>query len=444
MAVDKLLEEYKKTHPKTVELHERRAVKLFAADGHTHGIRTTPPYRPYITHAKGSKKWDVDGNEYIDYIIGHGSLILGHSHPAVVKALQEQVAKGVHYGDPHELEMEWAELIQSMMPSAERVEFFACGQEANMMAIRLARIFTGRKKILRFLEHFHGWADELSLLPAAGVVQDYVKFIPCDLNMVEEELATGEYAILMTEGGGGHMGGQVPLDFDFIRALPGLAHKYGTVWHLDEVVTGIRMAPGGFQSVVRVKPDTTSLGKVIAGGLGAGALVGRADILGIFGLDRPASQRVRHTGTWNANPLTCAAGIATLKLCKNGEPQRKAIEMAACLRERGNQVFQEKGISGWLYSRSILHTYFGSFDFQPTDDWVPPTKDVSKIVGMTVIKSRLAQHMLHRGVDLLSARPDFALSCMHTKEEIDKTVAALADSLKAMMEEGSLDQVKLG
>jgi len=273
---ENLIKEYKRTHPGSRKLHER-AVKVFAANGATHQSRILNPFRPYITHAKGSRKWDVDGNEYIDFVMGHGALILGHSHPAIVQAVQEQMAKGVHYGENHELEVEWAELIKSMMPMAERVEFCSCGQEANMMAIRLSRTFTGRRKVLRFEENYHGWADELVHEGSAGVVADEVNIIPFNnLNRVERELAKKEYAILLTEGGGAHMDGQVPIDVDFVRALPDLAHKYGTIWVLDEVVTGFRDAPGGWQSMVDVKPDLTTLGKCVGGGLPVGVVAGRA------------------------------------------------------------------------------------------------------------------------------------------------------------------------
>jgi glutamate-1-semialdehyde 2,1-aminomutase len=145
MATDNLVNEYIRAHAHSQAMH-RRAVKLFAANGATHTARVSEPFRPYITHATGARKWDVDGNKYIDYILGHGALLLGHSNPDIVHAVQEQAARGFHYGDNHELEIEWAELIQSMMPSMERVEFFSCGQEANYMAIKLARVFTGRKK----------------------------------------------------------------------------------------------------------------------------------------------------------------------------------------------------------------------------------------------------------------------------------------------------------
>ena len=254
MAIDKIVDEYIGTHSGSQKLHER-AMKVFAANGATHGTRILDPFRPYITHAKGSRKWDVDGNEYIDYVMGHGALILGHCHPTVVGAVQEQIAKGTHYGENHKLEIEWAELIKSMMPAMKRVEFFSCGQEANMMAIRLARAFTGRRKVLRFVENFHGWADEL-VLSTLGTVADEVKVIPMhDLERLEEELARKEYAILFIEGGGAHMCGQIPWDVDFARALPGLTQKYGTVCLIDEVVTGFRDSPGGWQATIGVTPD---------------------------------------------------------------------------------------------------------------------------------------------------------------------------------------------
>ena len=230
-----LVEEYERTHPGSKRLHEQ-AVKLFAAKGATHASRILDPFRPYITHAKGSRKWDVDGNEYIDCVMGHGGLILGHSHPAVVQAVQEQMAKGVHYGENHELEVEWAGLIRKLMPNAERIEFFACGQEANLMAIRLGRAFTGRGKILRFEENFHGWANELAGGEGpAGIVAPEVNIIPMNnLDKVEEELAKREYAVLFTEAGGANMGGQVPIDIEFVRALQDLTKKYGTVLRRQE------------------------------------------------------------------------------------------------------------------------------------------------------------------------------------------------------------------
>ncbi len=438
---ESLVEEYERTHPGSQKLHER-AVKVFAANGATHVARILDPFRPYITHAKGSRKWDVDGNEYIDYVMGHGALILGHSHPAVVQAVQEQMAKGVHYGENHELEVEWAELIKSMMPMAERVEFCACGQEANLMAIRLARIFTGRSKILRFEENFHGWGDEVVAKGSAGAVAPEVNVIPMnDLNRVEQELATKEYAVIFTEGGGAHMAGQVPWDTDFIHALPALTKKYGTVWLLDEVVTGFRDAPGGWQSLVGVKPDLTTLGKCVSGGLPVGAVVGRADIMEALNPKTPREKRVGHSGTWNANPLLCSAGIAACKLYLSGEPQRKAGELTDYLRGKGNKVLKERNISGRLYSRSIVHFYLGPIDYEPSDDTMPPTKDFEKIMNpaMVPIRTRLGLHLLQRGIATMGGR-FFILTVAHTKEDIDQTMDAFADSLDAMVAEGTLSR----
>jgi len=438
MAVESIVEEYERAHPGSQRLHER-AVKAFAANGASHFIRILDPFRPYITHAKGSRKWDVDGNEYIDYVMGHGAMILGHSHPVVVQAVQEQMTKGVHYGENHEPEVEWAELMQGMMPSLERVEFFPCGQEANMMAVRLARVFTGRRKILRFAENFHGWADEL-VLPTLGVVADAVKVIPGnDLDIVEKELATKEYAIVLVEGGGAHMGGQIPWDTDFVRAIPGLAHKYGTVLVIDEVVTGFRDAPGGWQSTIGITPDLTTLGKTIGGGLGAGAIGGRADIMDILKPKVPPQQWLIHTGTWNANPLTSAAGVAACKLYRDGEVQKRANQLGAYLRKKGNETLKERGINGRLYGRSIVHLYLGPIDYEPSDDTLPPTKDVGKLMGGGPTKTRLGLHLLHRGVATMVARL-FIFSSAHTEEDVDQTVQALGDSCDAMIAEGTLSK----
>jgi len=440
MAEENIVEEYTRHHQKSLRLH-KRAEKIFAANGATHFLRLLDPFRPYITNTRGSRKWDVDGNEYIDYVVGHGALILGHGHPAVVRAVQEQMAKGVHYGDNHELEIEWAELIQSMMPSMKRIEFFSCGQEANMMAIRLARIFTGRRRILKFEENFHGWADELSA-PALGAVADEVMVIPGhDLDRVEEELATQKYAILLIEGGGAHMGGAIPWDADFVRALPGLTQRYGTVLVIDEVVTGFRDSPGGWQATVGVTPDLTTLGKTIGGGLSIGALGGRADILDILKPDAPPKQFLSHTGTWNANPLTAAAGIAACKLYRSGEVQKRVNELGAYLRRKGNKVLKERGISGSLYGRSIVWLYLGPIDYEPSDDSLPPTREVSKLMAGASIKARLCLHLLHRGVSTMAGR-FFIMSVAHTEEDIDQTVEAFGHSLDALLAEGTLDALR--
>ncbi len=437
MATDKLIEEYTRIRPDSQKLHER-AAKVFAADGATHSARILDPFSPYFTHAKGSRKWDVDGNEYIDYVMGHGALILGHGRPEIVRAIQEQAARGVHFGGSHELEVEWAELIQSMMTAFERIEFFACGQEANMMAIRLARVFTGRKRILRFEATFHGWADELSIPGSLGVVADEVTVAPFqDINRLEEELAKKEYAILFMEGGGAYMGGQAPWDVDFVRAARDLTRKYGTVFLIDEVVTGFRDSTGGWQATVGVTPDLTTLGKTIGGGLGVGALGGRADIMDALKPKSPPQQYLRHSGTWNANPLTAAAGVAACRLYRGGEVQNKAKQMAAYLRETGNKALKERGINGRLYGRSTVHMYFGPTDYEPPNDTLPPTRDIRKLMAGDQTRMRLGHHLLQRGIHIHRLKL-FVLSAAHSKDDIEQTVKAFGDSLDAMLAEGTL------
>jgi glutamate-1-semialdehyde 2,1-aminomutase len=444
----KIVTEYRKRHQQSEKLH-KRAVEVFAAGGATHNTRILDPFRPYVTHAQGSRKWDVDGNGYLDYVMAHGALILGHGHPKILQAIQDQAAKGIHYGENHQLEIEWAELLKSMIPSAEMVEFFACGNEANMMALRLGRLFTGRKKVLKFDYHFHGWCDSLTTPKAPGTIPEdnvinTVNIPPNDLDRLEAELAKKEYAVLITEGGGAHMAGAIPLDIDFVRAIPALAKQYGTIWVLDEVVTGFRDYRSGneqgWQSLIGVKPDLTTLGKCISGGLAAGALVGRADILDLFS-PRRGAQRIRHTGTWNASPITAAAGVAACRLYQTGEPQQKAAEVAAVLRKKGNQVFRERGVSGRLYSRSIVHTYLGPVEYEPADDTSPPCAQVPELdAAATALRHRLCLHLLQRGVATMEGKL-FILSMAHTEEDVDLTVRALADSLDAMVAEGTLEKV---
>jgi len=434
---EQLTEKYIATHPKSYEMH-KKAVDAFAANGATHYARILEPFRPYVTHALGSRKWDVDGHEYIDFVMGHGALILGHSHPVVVEAVQSQMAKGVHFGENHELEVRWAELIRRMMPVAERIEFCACGQEANMLAFRLARLSTGRKKILRFVENFHGWADEVTS-NTAGVIRPEVTIIPMnDMEAVEAALCTKEYALIHVEGGGAHMAGQIPWNRDFVKALPAVAEKYGSLLCIDEVVTGFRESRGGWQELIGVKPHLSTLGKCVGGGLPVGVVIGRADLFEGLETGGPGGGLMSHSGTWNANPLTAAAGVAACEMYTDGAPQEKAAELGAYLRESGNNILKQKGVSGLLYGRTVIHAYFGEIDFEPDNEYSPPTNSVEKIIGdkhTVKLKTLLGLHLLQRGVATMGGRL-FIMSAVHSEEDIDRTVAAFAESLDDMIAEG--------
>src|SRR3990172_2446902 len=316
------------------QLH-RRAQRVFA-NGVTHQIRMQDPFPIYVSHAEGAHKWDVDGHRYVDYVGGHGALLLGHGHPAIVAAVGEQIAKGTHYGACHELEARWGELVEQLVPSAERVRFVSSGTEAVMMAFRLARAFAGRPKVLKFQAHFHGWHDYgmagLSIpfetpaspgIPAA--VFDTVVVCPAnDPAALAAALQPGDVAAAIVEPTGAHFG-QVPLRPAFLADLRRLCTGHGTLLIFDEVVTGFRYAPGGVQALSGVIPDLTTLAKILAGGLPGGAVVGRADIMAAFEFRADPQwnryRRLYHPGTFNANPLSAAAGVAPLALISTTEPQ---------------------------------------------------------------------------------------------------------------------------
>ncbi|MFC2163731.1 aspartate aminotransferase family protein [Acidobacteriota bacterium] len=436
---DTLVEDYIKTHPKSQQIHSE-AVAHFSGEGATHIMRISDPFRPYISHARGSRKWDVDGNEYIDYIMGHGALILGHSHPAIVRAVQEQMAKGVHFGENNEVEVELARLIKMLFPSSERVEFCSSGQEANLLAIRLSRLFTHRKKILRFAEHYHGWADELAPVGSAGVVANQVTLIPSnDFQKVEKELSTRKYAALIMEGGGGILGVQTPLDIEFVQAIQEITRKMGTVWILDEVVTGFRSAPGGWQSQVGVKPDLTTLGKCLGGGLPVGAVTGRADIMDALSSRSVREKRMEHGGTWNAVPLVCAAGVAACRIYQTGYPQKKARNMAELFITEGNRILEERQLAGRIYGHSIAKLCLDSDGARTTGrDGIKEDSIADLFNSQSIpVKERLCLHLLQRGIATLEGS-FFIFSAAHTKKDVRQTLETLSKSLDALLEEGFL------
>ncbi|HEY8673706.1 MAG TPA: aminotransferase class III-fold pyridoxal phosphate-dependent enzyme [Candidatus Dormibacteraeota bacterium] len=328
--------------------------------GATHTARSYDP-RIYVARSNGSRKWLIDGTELIDYTMGHGALLLGHAHPVVVEAVREQVTRGTHYGAANPLEVEWAELITTLVPSADKVRFTASGTEAVMLALRVSRAATGRDRIVKLEEHFHGWSDVVSafigddgnIRTPPGVPQmlgDLTSVVPTgDPSALEAALARRDVAAVILEPSGAHYG-RMPLDPAFIAAARAACSATGTVLVFDEVVTGFRVSPGGMQSVLGITPDLSVLGKVMAGGLPGGAVAGRADLLQLL------STTIEHPGTFNANPLSAAAGIATLRLVAGGVPQRTADTYAVSLAQEWSGALVAAGIPGEVTRMSsILH-----------------------------------------------------------------------------------------
>ncbi|MBA7563935.1 Glutamate-1-semialdehyde 2,1-aminomutase 1 [subsurface metagenome] len=434
--------------PKSQALYEK--AKIIFPRGVTHDVRFVQPFPIYITHAKGSRKWDVDGYEYIDYFGGHGALMLGHAHPAIIKAINEQIAKGTHYGACHQLEIEWAELIKKLLPSAERVEFTSSGTLANMLAVRLARAFSGRNKIVRFRGQFGGWYDSFmigtaepwdvattsGLLPA--VIKNTVTIPPSDENALEEVLSKKDVALLVCEAAGAFSGatGIAP---SFYPVMKELTEKYGTLLLFDEVITGFRYSPGGVQTIRGVTPDLTSLGKNVTGGLpGAGALVGRADVMDmlLFKDDEwNRYKRVAHSGTFNANPLCAASGIATLNILATGRPQQQANKMTTLLREGLEFVIKKKGIIGCAYSEySVCHLYFGECEMREKCDRVICLNSAK--ISRQNTGEILGLNLTINGVHTTNRGNSFFLSAIHAEKDIDETIHAFELSFEEMIEEG--------
>jgi glutamate-1-semialdehyde 2,1-aminomutase len=435
---------YRQRHAGSAERYQQ-AVELFP-NGVTHDARYVTPFPLYISRSQGAHKWDVDGNQLIDYWTGHGALLLGHGHPAVVAAVQEQMARGVHYGAEHEPELRWAALIKRLFPSAERLRFTASGTEATMLAVRLARAYTGRPTIVRFEGHFHGWNDalthgmEANLPPPPGVLPALVEatlVLPADIKLAEQVLTErDDIAATILEPSGASYG-MAPLPVVFVRELRRLTAARGVLLVCDEVVTGFRVAPGGVQERAGIAADLTTLAKILAGGLPGGAVGGRADVMRHLEFGDAAWNRehkIRHNGTFNANPLSAAAGITTLERVATGEPGACAAELCQRLIAGLNGVIHERELRGWAAygDTSIFHLVVGaSVPFEPGRLTAEMPPDELKRGGNSQLLNALRLGLNNHGADLMRGRSGF-LSAAHTDADIAATVAAFAATLDDM------------
>ena len=439
--------------PRARELN--RAAREVLPGGIVHDSRRMKPYGIYGDRALGSRKWDVDGNEYVDYYGGHGSLLLGHQHPQVLEAITKQSAKGMHLAASHELEVEWARLIVDMVPSAERVRFTSSGTEATQLAMRLARAQTGKRRIVRFTTHFHGWHDQVAGgvhdhfdgSPNAGVLQEVAENTtlvpPNDVAAVERVIEKfKDVAAVMLEPIGSSSG-IVPTPPEVLGALREITQKHGVLLIFDEVVTGFRVAPGGAQAFYGVTPDLTTMAKIVAGGMPGGAVGGPAEI--IDWLDHEAThaagrEHINHHGTHNAHPWSAAAGIATLKIVRDTDVCQKASAIAATLRRRMNEVLEEEQVPWAIYGE---HSFF-NIHTNPRGEAIRATTFDSSTITPETLKGRnesmlgkLRLAMLNEGVDLKGWRGGI-VSAAHTEADIELTLSAWRKSLRALKAEGEL------
>jgi glutamate-1-semialdehyde 2,1-aminomutase len=445
-------ETYERLHPGSARLHQQ-ALNTFPS-GVTHDIRHLLPFPLYVDHAGGSHKWDVDGNEIIDYVMGHGALFLGHAFPQITDAVQEQAARGTHYGASHELELRWGEAVQRLIPSAQAVRFTSSGTEATLMAVRLARAYTGRDKLIKFDYHFHGWNDyvmgarrgEAETPEAAGIpeatLSNTISLPQGDTARLEARLAEGDTAAVIVEPTGASWG-LLPLQPSFLADLRAATARHNTVLIFDEVVTGFRVAPGGAQARYGVTPDLTTMAKILAGGLPGGAVAGSADILSLIEFrDDPAwndKRRILHPGTFNANPLSAAAGVTMLSLVESGGFHARADAAAERLGVRMNEALAARDVKGCAYGlASCLHLSLGRDCPRPRDGITWPAAN-GDLPPRTPAKIALAlkQGMLNHGVDMMG-QTGALVSGVHSDDDIERTADAFAATLDEMRAEGLL------
>jgi glutamate-1-semialdehyde 2,1-aminomutase len=388
----------------------------------------------FIDHAKGPYVWDADGNQYIDYVLSWGPLVLGHAPDAVVDALREQAGRGTSYGAPTALETRLAELVISLIPSIELVRFVNSGTEATMSALRLARAYTRRSRIIKFAGNYHGHADMLLVQAGSGVAtlglpdspgvpqtvtQDTISLPYNDLAAVENAFAQfpDQIAAIILEPVIGNMGLILPQP-GYLQGLRELTSKYGTVLIFDEVMTGFRVALGGAQTYYGVKPDLTTLGKVIGGGLPVGAYGGRAEIMQMVAPSGPMYQ----AGTLSGNPLAMTAGWVTLSEWAKPGVFDRTEKATATLVNGLVQIASEKGIP---LQAAHAGTMFGFFF---TDQ-----KVIDAISARTADTARFAKvfhALLDQGVYIAPSQFEAAfMSAAHDAGVIARTLDAFRAAL---------------
>ena len=441
-------QQYIDQHPKSIERFN--VSKELFPDGVTHDARRLRPFPMYVTHAEGSRKWDVDGHEIIDFKTGHGSMILGHSHPKIVAAVQEAMAKGTQMGSSTDAEIRWGSLVRELVPCAEKVRFHSSGTEAVMMAMRLARAYTGKTKIIKFDDHFHGWSDYASAGGAGlgGIPQETLDTMivlpPNDFDLVEQTV-TGrdDIAAIMLEPTGSHMGLH-PISPEFLRQLRDLTTRTGIVFLMDEVVTGFRLSSGGASKKFDVTPDITTLAKIVGGGLPGAAVAGKADIINQIEFhndpEYDTNQRVGHPGTFNANPLSAAAGIAALEMVRDTQVNEKADEAANKVKAGLNELLGKMEIPGQVTGHGSLLFMRLGVDFEVEDDGATfdLTDEQWKKVNDGARNSQLHLALLNNGIDPMSNGTRLIVGQAHTDRDVAETVDAYEKSLGQVRDMGLL------
>lgn len=432
------LSDYVGKTPGSKELYER-AEKVLPA-GVSYGIRDIAPYPFYVDHAKGVKLTDVDGNVYTDYWVGHGALILGHAPHKVMDAVSEQIGRGTHFGFSHGLEVELAERLVEMVPSAEMIRYTNSGTEANMYASRLARAYTGRMGMAKIEGGWHGGYDSLHVsvhepfdIPeSAGLnpkaVEDTLVIPFNDLEAAKEGAKGERLACIVVEPVLG-AGGLITPEPGYLEGLREICDETGTLLIFDEVITGFRLGPSCAQGFYGVTPDITILGKIMGGGFPVGAFCGRREIFERLDHRKypKMEERAFHGGTFTGNPVSMIAGITTLDILKDGKVYGKMDDMGEKVRTGLEDIANGSAIDATITgvaSGFAIHFQKGT------------PKNIRDVARNDKEKAKAYYaHMLLRNIAYVSpSLPHCFTAEPHTKEDLDEYLAATEDFFKTYRE----------
>ncbi|HEX5042285.1 MAG TPA: glutamate-1-semialdehyde 2,1-aminomutase [Candidatus Polarisedimenticolaceae bacterium] len=395
------------------------------------GVGGTPVF---FERGLGSRVFDAEGKEYIDYLGSWGPLIVGHCHPRVVAAIQDQASKGVSFGAPCELETQLARMVVDRVPACEKVRFVSSGTEATMSAIRLSRGATKRPLIVKMDGCYHGHVDSLLVRAGSGVLTlgipgtpgipdalaGLTRIVPYNDVPALEQLLDKEghdVACVILEPIAGNMG-VVPPAKGYLQAVRDLTRKHGAIFICDEVMTGFRVHPGGAQALYGIEPDLSTFGKVIGGGLPVGAYGGRADLMDLIAPAGPIYQ----AGTLSGNPLAMRAGIATLEILDEPGAYDRLESTSAKLADGLKKAVKDAGIKATLNRVGSMMTTFFT-EFPVTDYATAATSDAKRYASFF-------HGMLERGVYLAPSQYEAGfVSLAHTEQDVEATVAAAAQTL---------------
>ena len=427
------MELYELRTQKSRILHDE--ARKFLPGGVTYAIKYWEPYPIYVSRAKGSRIWDVDGNEYLDFWMGHAAIIMGHAYEPVIRAAKEQLELGAHLGFCHEWEIKLAEIVTKMVPSVRLFRATNSGTEANMYAIRLARAYTRKSKIAKFEGHWHGGYDALhkavnppldkpaSLGLTDCVMNDTIVLPFNDLDGVRQKVKGENLACIILEPVMGS-NGMIPADREFLKGLRELCDELDILLIFDEVITGFRLAKGGAQEYYGVLPDITTFGKVLGGGIfPAGGFGGREDIMELLDQTKRKHYEMSfHGGTYAGNPLTARAGYTLLSELIKGDVYPKINALGEKARKGLEDVFSRHKVSAHVTGvGSLFAVHFTK----------EKPRDIRSAIGDTKLAKDCFYFMLNNNI--LCMKPSkqvFAPSVAHSEEDIERLLSVMEEFLR--------------